>query len=144
MHPLYHISYAITTLLIEGKYKIDGVNHGAPVALSGGVAISAAISTLSAGNHVVTAEYAGDATHAASTGTLTGGQTVKISDLRGDANCDAKVDAADAAAILRHLVRLITLSEQGQINAKVVNGVTLSAADAARILRHLVRLVAVL
>jgi len=60
---------------------------------------------------------------------------------RGDANCDGKVDAADAAAILRHLVRLQALSNQGLINAKVTSDLgPVSAADAARILRFLVRL----
>jgi len=51
------------------------------------------------------------------------------------------VNAADAAAILRHLVRLQTLSPQGLINAKVTDGPgPVSAADAAKILRWLVRL----
>ena len=60
---------------------------------------------------------------------------------RGDANCDTLVNAADAAAILRHLVRLQTLSAQGLLNAKVTDGSgPVSAADAAKILRWLVRL----
>jgi len=60
---------------------------------------------------------------------------------RGDANEDGLVNAADAAAILRHLVRLTTLSPQGLLNAKVTDGTgQVSAADAAKILRYLVRL----
>ncbi|MCL2695222.1 MAG: hypothetical protein FWE69_02730 [Clostridiales bacterium] len=61
----------------------------------------------------------------------------------GDANCDGAVNAADAAAILRHLVDLKALSPQGLFNAKVTAGTDpVSAADAARILRWLVELVA--
>ena len=64
---------------------------------------------------------------------------------RGDANCDYVVNAADAAAILRHLVRLQTLTPQGLKNAKVTEGEgPVSAADAAKILRWLVRLETVL
>jgi len=62
---------------------------------------------------------------------------------RGDANCDGIVNAADAAAILRYLVRLETLSDQGLRNALVTDmsgNTKVSAADAAKILRWLVRL----
>jgi len=61
--------------------------------------------------------------------------------LQGDANEDGIVTASDAAAILRHLVRLTELTPQGLANAKVTEGPgPVSAADAARILRWLVRL----
>ena len=62
--------------------------------------------------------------------------------LRGDADCNGVVNAADAAAILRHLVELKLLTEQGLINAKVTRPVDapVSAADAAKILRFLVQL----
>jgi len=59
---------------------------------------------------------------------------------RGDANGDGQVNTADAAAILRYLVRLQFLSEQGMINANVTDCATITAADAAKILRYLVRL----
>jgi len=55
----------------------------------------------------------------------------------GDANCDGSVDAADAAAILRHLAGLGTLSAQGLINANVNGDSEVDAADAAAILRSL-------
>ena len=61
--------------------------------------------------------------------------------MRGDANCDNTINAADAAAILRHIVKLTTLSEQGLKNAKVTAGDgAVTAADAAKILRWIVRL----
>ncbi|MCL2695036.1 MAG: hypothetical protein FWE69_01785 [Clostridiales bacterium] len=64
-----------------------------------------------------------------------------IFDTRGDANEDGLINAADAAAILRHLVQLKLLTPQGEINAKVTSGTgPISAADAARILRWLVQL----
>jgi hypothetical protein len=44
------------------QFRIDDVDFGAPVVLAGGSATSAAIATLSAGDHTVTALYSGDAT----------------------------------------------------------------------------------
>ena len=63
---------------------------------------------------------------------------------RGDANCDGKINAADAAAILRWIVRLDKLSEQGYANALLTGGEVPTAADAARILRWIVKLETVL
>ena len=71
--------------------------------------------------------------------------TVYLGIRYGDANCDSSVNAADAAAVLRHVVKLIKLSDQGLVNAKVtlpVNGNNeLSAGDAAAILRYTVHLI---
>ncbi|MCL2672468.1 MAG: dockerin type I domain-containing protein [Clostridiales bacterium] len=62
--------------------------------------------------------------------------------LRGDANEDGDVDSADAAAILRHLAGLATLTEQGLLNAKLTNDEEpVSAADAALLLRFLANLI---
>jgi hypothetical protein len=58
------------------QFTIDGSNSGSAVALSGGSATSSAISSLSVGNHVVTAVYSGDSNYNGNTGTLAGGQTV--------------------------------------------------------------------
>ena len=67
--------------------------------------------------------------------------TANFEGIRGDANCDGNVNAADAAAILRTLVELQTLTPQGQLNAKVTfSSGAFSAADAAKILRWLVDL----
>jgi len=60
--------------------------------------------------------------------------------LRGDANCDGRVDAADAAAILRHLVRLEQLCPLGIYLSTMTTLGEVTAADAALILRWLVRL----
>jgi hypothetical protein len=49
------------------QFVIDGANFGSPVALSSGVATSAAITTLAAGSHAVVAIYSGDASFTAST-----------------------------------------------------------------------------
>lgn len=49
------------------QFKIDGADFGTPVTLSGGSASSAAISTLSVGNHTVTATYSGDTNFNSST-----------------------------------------------------------------------------
>jgi hypothetical protein len=66
------------------QFKVDGVNAGAPVALSsccpGSNASGAATfttSSLTAGTHNITADYTGG-NYLASTGTLAGGQLVKL------------------------------------------------------------------
>ncbi len=59
---------------------------------------------------------------------------------RGDANGDGEVNARDAAAILRSIVRLERLSSRGIQNASLTGGDMPSAADAARILRYIVKL----
>jgi hypothetical protein len=63
------------------QFVIDGVNAGAPVPLPSFVQdsytiTSPGITTLSIGNHTVTAVYSGDANFASSSATLSGGQTV--------------------------------------------------------------------
>ena len=61
--------------------------------------------------------------------------------LFGDANCDEKVTAADAAAVLRSLVGLSELSMRGAIQADADGVDGISAQDAATILRYVVRLI---
>ena len=58
------------------QFEVDGVNLGAPVALSGGTA-SLTSSNLSVGTHAITAQYSGDAAYNASTGALPDGQVVE-------------------------------------------------------------------
>ena len=58
------------------QFKINGLNLGNAVALSGGSASSAPIPSLTVGSHTVTAEYIGDSSFDPSSGTLTNGQTV--------------------------------------------------------------------
>jgi hypothetical protein len=64
------------------QFAVDGANLGGPVTLTTDpvrkwtYATSSATSTLSAGNHTVTAAYSGDANYSAGAGTLSGGQTV--------------------------------------------------------------------
>ena len=58
------------------QFYIDSETFGSPVTLSGGIATSDTTSSLSVGNHPVTAVYSGDSNYSTSTGTLTGGQTV--------------------------------------------------------------------
>ena len=61
--------------------------------------------------------------------------------LYGDANLDGDVTAADAAMVLRHVVRLIQLSEIVQFYCDVDNAPGMNVPDAAMILRHVVKLV---
>ena len=56
------------------QFKIDSVNFGSPVALSGGMATSGSTSTLTLGNHTIEADYLGATGFNTSNGTLT--QTV--------------------------------------------------------------------
>jgi hypothetical protein len=60
------------------QFAVDGTNFGSPVTVSGGYAVSSATSSLSVGNHAVTAAYSGDSSYSPSSGTLAGGQTVKL------------------------------------------------------------------
>ena len=53
------------------QFKIDGVNFGLPVAISGGSATSGSTSSLTLGNHNVTAVYSGDNNFTGSQGSLT-------------------------------------------------------------------------
>ena len=57
------------------QFLIDGTNFGTAVALTGNTA-QTSTSSLSVGNHPVTAQYNGTATFNTSSGTLSGGQTV--------------------------------------------------------------------
>jgi uncharacterized repeat protein (TIGR01451 family) len=57
------------------QFVVDGSNFGAPVTMSNGTA-QITTSSLSAGNHSVSAQYSGDGNFNPSTGTLTNGQTV--------------------------------------------------------------------
>jgi hypothetical protein len=58
------------------QFQVDGNNLGSPVTLSGGSAVSPATSSLTPGNHPVTAAYSGDGAYVAGSGTLSGGQVV--------------------------------------------------------------------
>jgi hypothetical protein len=52
------------------QFQIDGKNFGSAVTLSGGTATSGSTTTLTAGNHNITATYSGDTTYAGSTANL--------------------------------------------------------------------------
>ena len=59
------------------QFVVDGTNFGATVALSGsGTATSNSTTTLTIGNHTVTANFIGSTNYAASSGSLSGGQQV--------------------------------------------------------------------
>jgi hypothetical protein len=59
------------------QFKDGGVNIGSAAALNGSGVATVTTSSLTAGAHIITAEYSGTTTFAASTGTLTGGQVVR-------------------------------------------------------------------
>jgi large repetitive protein len=58
------------------RFRVNGSTIGNPTSLSGGVATSVAVSNLTVGTHVVTAEYLGSTNFAQSVDTLDGGQVV--------------------------------------------------------------------
>ncbi|MDO4565339.1 MAG: endonuclease [Clostridia bacterium] len=68
------------------------------------------------------------------------GGTPNPPNLRGDVDCNGEVTAMDAAAVLRHIVRLITLEGQGLLNADADGSGDITASDAAAILRYVVRI----
>ncbi|MDO4544231.1 MAG: S8 family serine peptidase [Clostridia bacterium] len=62
--------------------------------------------------------------------------------LYGDATCGGEVDAADAAGVLRHIVKIEELTPEGIENASVTAPYDqLKAADAAAILRYVTLLI---
>lgn len=65
------VSSSVGTPTGSVQFKADGTNLGSAVALAGGKA-STSTASLTAGTHVITAEYGGDANHDPSTGTLAG------------------------------------------------------------------------
>ncbi|MDD3401095.1 MAG: dockerin type I domain-containing protein [Eubacteriales bacterium] len=75
------------------------------------------------------------------TGTPTPTPTMAPNPSIGDVNLDGDVTAADAALILRYIVKLETLSDLQKVNADVTYDSQITAADAARILRYVVKLV---
>ena len=59
------------------QFVVDSSNFGSPVTLNGsGQATSGSTSSLSVGNHTVTANYSGSGSYQSSSGTLSGGQVV--------------------------------------------------------------------
>ena len=79
------------------QFNIDGNNFALPVTVVNGSATSGSISSLTAGNHNVTAVYSGDNNFVGSTGTLSGGQTVNRATLTVKAEDKSKT-YGDAAA----------------------------------------------
>lgn len=61
--------------------------------------------------------------------------------LFGDANCDGKITAADAAAVLRAVVGLSTLPARSVWNADADGSGDIKTADAVTILRYVVKLI---
>ncbi|MBD5111633.1 MAG: hypothetical protein HDT42_03755 [Ruminococcaceae bacterium] len=57
---------------------------------------------------------------------------------KGDANCDGKVTAEDATAVLKHLAGITELSYMGSVNADMDQNGKVTAADATAILKLLV------
>ena len=72
------------------------------------------------------------------TPTPTPDPTPTLSWKKGDANCDGKVTAADATAILKHLTGIMELSYVGSVNADMDQNGKVTAADATAILKMLV------
>ncbi|MBD5110968.1 MAG: hypothetical protein HDT42_00300 [Ruminococcaceae bacterium] len=57
---------------------------------------------------------------------------------KGDANCDGRVNAEDATAVLKHLTGIMELSYVGSVNADMDQNGKVTAADATAILKSLV------
>jgi uncharacterized repeat protein (TIGR01451 family) len=60
------------------QFKDNGSNLGVPVSLNSGGMAQLTTSSLTTGNHVITADYSGDGNFLPSSGTLAGGQTVRF------------------------------------------------------------------
>jgi hypothetical protein len=88
------------------QFKIDGVNFGSPVALSGGSAASGAINSLAAGNHTVQAVFSSsDTNFSNSNDLLDGGQNVN--------KASFTISASSHSVIFNSAVPTITASYTG-------------------------------
>ncbi|MDE7400359.1 MAG: dockerin type I repeat-containing protein [Oscillospiraceae bacterium] len=72
------------------------------------------------------------------TPTPTPDPTPTLSWKKGDANCNGKVNAEDATAVLKHLAGIIELSYIGSVNADMDQNGKVTAADATAILKFLI------
>lgn len=68
------------------------------------------------------------------------GATAGESYMLGDANLSGEIEAADAAAILRYVVHLQTLTDEQLFKGDITQNGSTDAADAAGILRYIVHL----
>jgi len=87
------------------QFRVDGVDSGSPVAVSGGAATSAAISNMSLGSHSVTAVYSGDGALFGSTST---GYTQTVNEklqINGNSNF-LTLDAAIKAYVNNDILKL--------------------------------------
>ena len=66
--------------------------------------------------------------------------TPTLSWKKGDANCDGRVNAEDATAILKHLTGIMELSYVGSVNADMDQNGKVTAADATAILKTLIEM----
>jgi hypothetical protein len=97
------------------QFIIDGVNQGRPRALNQQGIASGSTSDLTAGNHVVVAEYNGDANFALSSGALAADQTVNVA---GSVTInDISLTEGDAGT--KSFDFTVTLSEPSNLEVKV-------------------------
>lgn len=126
------------TAWIDAGYLVDSVSYVDNVCAIDALAALAAQNDgyipTDTENHRHSGSYAGSLT------TL----LPEVNVLAGDADCSGAVNAADAAAILRYMVKLDVLGAQALRNADVDGKAGVTAADAAVILRYTVKLEAVL
>jgi Bacterial Ig-like domain (group 3)/FG-GAP-like repeat/Domain of unknown function DUF11/FG-GAP repeat len=103
------------------QFVVDGNNLGAPVTVSGGAAMSGAISTLAPGNHTVTATFTGSGNYGGSSGTVSGGQTVNTT---FTAALSGAITSKQGPANARVWTFSVTYTGAGTALAAQISGVT--------------------
>jgi uncharacterized repeat protein (TIGR01451 family) len=121
----FTVSISPSTATGTVQFQIDGNNFGSPVTVLNGSATSASTSSLTAGNHSVTAVYSGDPNFIGTTDALSGGQTVNRAPLT--------VKAYDKLKVYGSANPPLTVSYTGFVNGENVSalGGTLNLSTAA-------------
>ncbi len=111
------------------RFTIDGTNQSAPRPLNPQGIATVSISTLTAGNHTIVADYAGTASFAQSNGALAGDQVVNIA--TAISINDASLAEGDAGT--KSFDFTVTLSTPSNLEVKVdfatANGTATAGAD---------------
>jgi hypothetical protein len=97
------------------QFKDGAANIGSPAAIDGSGVATISTSSLTVGNHTITADYSGDTSFSSSSGTLTGGQQVNIQ--TAISINDVSLTEGNAAA--KNFEFTVTLSQASNLTVKV-------------------------
>ena len=112
------------------QFQLDGVNFGDPAPLVNGVATTAPIGTLSAGNHVVTTTYFNSNGDASGEGSLASGQAVAKAPLTIVADDAQKAYGAAIPPLTAHYIGFVNGDAPANLDAAPTLSTTATTASA--------------